>query len=365
MAKVRTEAESLVARARKQGSPVIEGDTATFVWLGRRPVSVTGDFQDWTGEPLPLEQVSPGVWTRTLTLPRDAYVEYALLGSRGRRVKDPLNRHLASNGMGAFNHSFSMPEHSPTELAQPFEDRFPRGRVTRHRLDTSELAIGTSREVFLYQPSVTGPYPLMVVLDGPDYLHRASLPTLLDNLIREQRIRPVALAMVANGGPARTVEYSCSDATLAFLLHKVLPLAKKKLSLIDERQKPGIHGVLGASLGGLMALYAGLRAPHVFGRVLSQSGAFAIPDHGDFVVFDLARASRGRPLSVWMDCGIFERLLEGNQRMLPVLKKAGHRVQYREYPAGHNYPAWRDDVWRGLEWLYKYRSSGTKGPTDK
>jgi enterochelin esterase family protein len=355
MAKVRTEAETLVTRARRQGSPVIDGDTATFVWLGRRPVSVTGDFQDWAGDPLPLKQVSPGVWTRTLTLPRDAYVEYALLGSRNRRVKDPLNRHRTSNGMGAFNHCFSMPEYSPNPLAQPFSDRFPRGRVTRHTIETSELAVGTSREVFLYQPPVVGPYPLLVVLDGTDYLRRASLPTLLDNLIREQRIRPIALAMVANGGPARTVEYSCSDATLALLLHKVLPLAHKKLSLIDERTKPGIHGVLGASLGGLMALYCGLRAPHVFGRVLSQSGAFAIPDHGDFAVFDIARAARRRRLSIWMDCGIFERLTEGNRRMLPVLKDAGHRVQYREYSAGHNYPAWRDDVWRGLEWLYRPR----------
>jgi len=349
------DAETLKTRARKQGSPIIDGDTATFVWLGRRPVSVAGDFQDWAGEPLPLEQVSPGLWTRTLTFPRDAYVEYALLDARGRRVKDPLNRHLTSNGVGAFNHSFSMPGHSHTPLARRLRDPSPRGRVTRHKVETSELAVGTSREVFLYEPPVAGPYPLMVVLDGPDYLRRANLPTLMDNLIHEQRIRPVALAMVANGGPARTVEYTCSEATLALLLQKVLPLAKEKLRLIDERRRPGIHGVLGASLGGLMALYLGLRAPHVFGRVLSQSGAFAIPDHGDFVVFDLARAARSRRLSVWMDCGIFERLIDGNQRMLPVLKQAGHRVHYREYPAGHNYPAWRDDVWRGLEWLYPHR----------
>jgi enterochelin esterase family protein len=347
--------ETLEARARKQGSPVIDGDTATFVWRGRRPISVAGDFQDWHGGSLPLEQVSPGLWARTLTFPRDAYVEYALLDARGRRVKDPLNHRLTSNGLGAFNHSFSMPGHSPTPLARRKRDRFPRGRVTRHKVETSEFAVGTTREVFLYQPPVAGPYPLMVVLDGTGYMRRASLPTLVDNLIREQRIQPMALAMVANGGPARTVEYACSEATLGFLLDKVLHLAKKKLQLIDERRNPGIHGVLGASLGGLMALYVSLRAPHVFGHVLSQSGAFAIPGWNDFVVFELARAARRRRLSVWMDCGSFERLIEGNQRMLPVLKDAGHRVQYRVYSGGHNYPAWRDDVWRGLEWLYPYR----------
>jgi enterochelin esterase family protein len=214
--------------------------------------------------------------------------------------------------------------------------------------------VGRARDVFLYEPPVAGPYPLLVVLDGPDYLRRASLPTLMDNLLHESRIPPVALAMVASHGPARTVEYACSDATLMFLLDKVLPLARQELRLEDEKRKPGIHGVLGASLGGLMALYAGLRAPQIFGRVLSQSGAFAIPDGYDFVVFELVRAVQRRRLAVWMDCGSFERLTEGNRRMLPLLEEAGHRVQYREYSGGHNYPAWRDDVWRGLEWLYPH-----------
>jgi enterochelin esterase family protein len=353
--------QTLEARAREEGTPVIDSDTATFVWRGRKPVFVTGDFQDWSGEPLPLERVSPGLWARPMPLPPDAYVEYALVDASGQRVEDPLNRRLTDNGLGAFNHSFSMPGHVPTPLARRQRGNAPRGRVTRHEVETSELAIGDSREVFLYEPLGAGPYPLLVVLDGTDYLKRASLPTLMDNLIRQKRIRPVALAMVANGGPARTVEYACSEATLGFLLTHVLPLAKEHLRLVDERRKPGVHGILGASLGGLMALYTGLRAPQVFGNVLSQSGAFAIKDqdfaisHHDFVVFDLARMALRQRLSVWMDCGVFERLLEGNQRMHPLLAQAGHRVQYREYSGGHSYPAWRDDVWRGLEWLYPPR----------
>jgi enterochelin esterase-like enzyme len=352
------DAETLEARALAEGSPVIDGDTATFVWRGRKPVLVTGDFQDWRGEHLPLEPVSPGLWARTLTLPRAAYSEYALFDSRGRRVEDPLNPHRIDNGFGAFNHFFSMPEYTPTPLARRPRDKTARGRLTRHQVETSELAIGDTREVVLYEPPVPGPHPLVVVLDGNDYLSRASLPSILDNLILERRIRPVALAMVANGGPARTVEYACSEATLGLLLFKVLPLAKEKLQLEDERRKPGVHGVLGASLGGLMALYTGLRLPQIFGRVLSQSGAFAIRSddfvmtNHDFPVFDLARVARRQRLSVWMDCGVFEGLLDGNRRMQPVLKEAGHRVQYREYPGGHNYPAWRDDVWRGLEWLF-------------
>ncbi|MDY7226259.1 alpha/beta hydrolase-fold protein [Hyalangium rubrum] len=344
--------KTLEARVLDEGSPVIDLDQATFVWRGSKPVSVRGDFQDWQGAPLPLEQLAPRLWARSLPLPSDSYVEYALVDARGRRVKDPLNHCLSDNGMGKFNHFFRMPENRPAAVARRGRGAHPRGRVTRHKLETSEFAVGRTREVFLYQPAAPGPYPLLLVLDGPDYLRRASLAVVLDNLIRQKRIRPIAMALVANGGPARTVEYTCSEATLGLMRDKVLALAREKLPLVDERRKPGVHAVLGASYGGLMALYLGLRAPQVFGHVLSQSGAFAIPEHGDFVVFDLARAAPSRRLKVWMDCGRFEWLTGCNRRMFPVLKEAGHRVRYQEYSGGHNYPAWRDDVVQGLEWLF-------------
>lgn len=344
------DAKTLEARAREEGTPLINGDTATFVWRGRGPVALAGDFQDWRGKPLPLKRVGPGLWTRALTLPRDAYVEYALLDSRGRRVVDAFNPRQSDNGFGDFNHCFYMPEGGPPEVLQRPRGS-PRGRVTRHWLTTGDLAVGGRRRGALYAPPAPGPVPLVVVLDGDDYLRRVRLPEVVESLMARGRMRPVALALVSHGDAARSVEYTCSEATVDLLLRCVLPLAREALPLVDERREPGAHAVLGASYGGLMALFAGLRAPEVFGRVLSQSGAFAV-DGRDFVVFDLARQASRRPLEVWMDCGRFEGLLEGNRRMSPLLAASGHRVEYREYNGGHNYPAWRDDVWRGLEWLY-------------
>ncbi|MFY2562513.1 alpha/beta hydrolase-fold protein [Corallococcus terminator] len=347
------EAKELEARARAGGSPVIIGDTATFVWRGRGPVFVQGDFQDWRGEPLPLERVAPGLWTRSLALPRDAYVEYALFDSHGQRLKDDFNARVSDNGFGDVNHAFYMPDGGPSlSLRRP--RGVSRGRVTRHRVDMSDVGLDGQRTVHLYAPPTPGPVPLLIVLDGDDYLRRVRLPELVDTLIADGRMQPVALALVSNGGLTRGVEYACSEYTVALLLWKVLPLAREQLSLVDERHNPGVHGVLGSSLGGLMSLFIGLRAPETFGRVLSQSGAFVVENH-EFVVFDLARHVPRRPLDVWMSCGRFEVLLEGNQRLVPLLKATGHRVEYREYSGGHNYPAWRDDVVRGLEALFAPR----------
>jgi enterochelin esterase family protein len=243
-----------------------------------------------------------------------------------------------------------MPEAAPTPLTRRRRSD-PRGVVTPHDIPTQEWAIGDLRTVHFYQPPTEEPSPLIVVLDGQDYLRRARLPQMLDNLIARQRIRPVALALVENRSDARGVEYACNEGTIAFLVACVLPLARKQLNLLNVRKSPGAYGILGASMGGLMALYTALRAPQIFGHVLSQSGAFGFGRY-DSVVFDLVRHSPPKPLKIWMDVGRFEDLVKPNRRMAKLLTRKGYEVTYREYNGGHNYPAWRDDVWRGLETLF-------------
>lgn len=72
----------LVEQARMEGTPLIAGEQATFVWTGERAPVLAGDMTGWmpweaTATGQRMEEVEPGVWTCTLTLPQDAYVEYA------------------------------------------------------------------------------------------------------------------------------------------------------------------------------------------------------------------------------------------------------------------------------------------------
>jgi len=341
---------TLAERAQIEGTPIIDGNTATLVWRGQQAPRLAGDFNDWDWDkPVALQQIAPGVWAYTLELPRDAYIEYAyMLGDK--RVADPLNPRSTPDGVGSHNHFFYMPDAAATPLAWRRRD-VPHGSVTRHTIRTDGLAASSRRSVHLYQPPTTEPCPLVVVFDGRDYLHRAGLTVIVDNLLAEGRIRPIALAMVDNGGRARTVEYACSESTVGLVLYPVLSLARAHLNLSDVEAQPGAYGVLGASLGGLISLYTALRAPHIFGRVLSQSGAFGW-GVADSVVFDLIRDGGHQPIKIWMDIGQFEGLLAANRRMHALLMDRGYDVTYREYHAGHNYPAWRDDVWRGLEALF-------------
>ena len=104
-------------------------------------------------------------------------------------------------------------------------------------------------------------------------------------------------------------------------------------------------------MGGLMALFAGLRAPGVFGRVLSQSAALGM-SKPDSVVFDLVRHGPVSPLRVWMSAGRYEWLLDCNRRMHRLLEEKGYDVAYHEHNGGHNSPAWRNHLGQGLEALF-------------
>lgn len=342
----------ILERARG-GTPLIDGTTATFVWHGVRGLSapqLIGDFTGWQyGTPLELSPTAPEVWVHALTLPADAYVEYSFLQD-GQRVPDPLNRRTVADGLGHVNHSFYMPGAKPTPLIQK-QPKTARGTVSHHPIGPSFLLSGGRRAVDLYQPPVSDPSPLLVVLDGQDYRPRGRIVQIVDNLIAQGRIRPLAMAMVHHGVAARGVEYGCSDVHLGALLELVLPLARKHLHLLDLQAHPGAYGIVGASMGGLMALYAGLRAPGTFGHVLSQSGAF---DFGgsEGLIWHLVRHSPVPPLRIWMDVGRFEWLLEPNRSMQALLIEKGYDVTYREFSGGHNYASWRDDLWRGLELLF-------------
>lgn len=344
---------------RLHGNPLIQGTRVTWVWEGETAPYLVGDFNDWDDSVALLQPVARGVWSYSTELPLDAYIEYALRAHPNghERLPDPYNARRTPNGMGYHNYFFYMPQGKPSLLAR--RRRSGRGQLLERELRDTMLMATPRRSVWLYQPPVQEPCPLLIVLDGKDYLRRANLPAIIENLSAPGKMRPVALALIDNGGPARGVEYLCSEATLGLLLTQVIPLAQSELNLLPPES--GTYGILGASLGGLMALYAGLRAPHIFGRVLSQSGAFLLPGY-ETPVFELVRRQAAPTLQTWLDVGRYESLLQANRALRSEMQARGYNVAYREFNAGHNYPAWRDNVHHGLMALYPNEQHGIAQP---
>lgn len=356
-----TSPNSLVQRARQSGNPVIEDDRVVFFWEGESAPRLISDITGWDARPKLFKRLTSTLrpasdktlWSRSLIVPRDAYVEYAFFDPvTQEHFLDPWNSRTVSNGLGDRNNFFYMPETIPSPFSIRRAD-VRTGLLTRHRVDTWLLQDDGERDVYLYKPQARGPFPLLVVYDGPDYLHRGRLATIVDNLIADKRIRPIAMAFLQNGRSRRNVEYFCSDATVSWLEREILPLARQHIRLLNIKERPGAYGVLGASAGGLMSMYTGLRLPEIFGKVLCQSGVFSLYGR-DFAVKDLVRHEHARNIKLWMDVGTMDTLLEDNRQMLALLNEKNYQVMYREFSGGHNYTSWRDDLWRGLEAMFPF-----------
>jgi len=341
----------LLEKAKERGNPVIEGKQVTFIWRGKSAPRLIDDLHGWEDNPQKMTRIEKELWGYSMELPADAYLEYSFFEPRSKqRIEDPLNWNTVYNGLGNDNHFFYMPEHSPTPLAE-VRKNIPRGKVTQHVVETWMLADDGQRDVYLYRPHVKEPVPLLIVYDGVDYLERAKLNVIVDNLIHEKRIQPIAMAFLQNGGDHRGVEYACSDATVMWLDNIILPLARKHLNLLDIKTQRGAYGVMGASFGGLMSVYTGLRMPEIFGKVISQSGVFE-SEGRDFAAVDLIRARQSREIKLWMDVGRFDSLLDDNRRLQPILQESGYNVAYREFSGGHNYTCWQNEAGIALEKMF-------------
>ncbi len=218
----------LLQAAQASGTPIIDGDRATFLWEGDDPPPyLVGDFNGWDPDSAaPWSEAGEGLWSFSLDLPPDAYIEYALLldAREDSRTPDPFNDRTTPNGMGHVNHYFYMPGARPTELMDRAPG-VPQGKLFRHRIENNWLLADGKRWVHLYRPPVEGPVPLLVVFDAQDYLTRGRITQIVDNLVAQGRIEPIALALVDNSKTARGIEYSCNEATIGFVMTEVLPLA--------------------------------------------------------------------------------------------------------------------------------------------
>jgi enterochelin esterase family protein len=332
-----------LTRAEQLGTPFINGDEVTFVWFGSYAPILMGDFNLWGlgNTPYPtLEQSAPNVWTHTITVPPRTYMEYSFTRDAedsDARLLDPFNRRLVNNGFNRFNGSFATSDF----VFAPLPKRTKRlaGAIGKFKISHPFLLHG-KRDVWLYQPPTDQPVPLLVAYDGHDYIHKAQLHRLVDTLIVQGKIQPIALACIQNAEEDRLPEYAMSEALLMALLHEVLPLAQEHLHLLDPKHHHGAYAAMGASLGGLMAMYTGVRLPHIFGKVISQSGAYqiALDEQAPLLLRSLWKDPK--PLNIWQEVGRYEWLHQTNEEIHAELVRYGYDVTYRVFNSGHNWTAW-------------------------
>jgi enterochelin esterase family protein len=327
-------------------SPIITGQWVTFVYRGDgRNVELVGEMTDWDKRGLKLQYLN-GTSSRYLSMkfPDDARIEYKYVVDENW-IFDPLNLSRKENGVGGENNFFQMPRYKATGYTRE-RDTVRHGRMVP--LDLAADASNRKREARVYLPpgydESSERYPTVYFGDGIEYIERAGATVIADNLIAERKMRPLIIVFLAPID--RNKEYWMNAAYVEWLVKELVPLIDSKYR---TKAAPASRAIAGASLGGLIAAYAALIHPEVFGNVLGQSSAFQVDDSR--IITDFTARER-KPVNFYLETGRYEGLVDSNRKMKEVLEKKGYKLAYREVNAGHNWTHWADTLADALSYLF-------------
>lgn len=226
-----------------------------------------------------------------------------------------------------------------------------------------------------YKPGDT--LPFLIGADGPDRL----LFTVLDNLIAEKKIPPMAAVSIANGsgdaqGSERGLEYDTLSGRYSdFVETEVLPLVEQKAHVKLTRDPEG-RATMGTSSGGAASLIMAWFHPERYHRVLAYSGTWinqqwphdAAYPHGAWGLHEtLMPAAAAKPIRIWMEVGDRDLLnpnwmhdgmhdwVEASERLAKVLAAKGYAYQFvfAENAVHGDRPVKQQTLAEALEYLWQ------------
>ena len=358
------QARALVAEfARRNAFPMMEGDTATFFFWDDRPTQAVY-LQHWVfglSSRVEFERIpNTDAFYLFLDLPRRARVEYKFSVVRDGNDHWMANPRNPRRAYDPFGSNSVCPASSYEEPDWVHHDATARLGLMRHG-KLHSAAWGHDREYEMYIPAKARKgkrYPLLIVHDGGDFLHYATMKTVLDNLIHRHEVAPMLVCFTS--GVHRNGEYAANPLQADFLAKDLLPHLESEWPVLPGPQH---RGLMGASFGAVSSLFAAVRHPGTWGQLLLQSGNFAFTDIGDHQrgalwdpIVTFMNQLRDHPpklgARVYMSCGTFESLIYYNRSLVPLMQKQSDDFRFHEAPDGHNWINWRDRLREGLTFLF-------------
>jgi enterochelin esterase-like enzyme len=308
-----------------------------------------------------LTKDAEGFWTVTTDTVSEGFHYYSILID-GVALADPASETFY--GMGRMAAGIEIPSKNGTFYA--LKD-VPHGEVRIKRYYST--VFNAWRRFYIYTPAqydanATEKYPVLYLLHGGGedergWATQGKTDLILDNLIAEGKAKPMLVVMtdgnVGAGGIANFGERTLQQFENE-LKQVVIPFVEKNYRAQTDSKSRALAGL---SMGGLQTLYAGIRNNQMFSSLgVFSSGWFSnnttLSDPQYQFMKENASAINNNIRPLWVSMGGKEDIAYNNCKiMLAKFDEMNIKYTYSEYPGGHAWPVWRNNLYQFAQVLFK------------
>lgn len=313
------------------------------------------------GKKYEMAKDTDGFWSVTTDTISEGIHYYSLLID-GVAVADPASETFY--GMGRMAAGIEIPSKNGDFYA--LKD-VPHGEVRMKRYYST--VFNAWRRFYIYTPAAydensNEKYPVLYLLHGGGEDERGwsvqgKTDLILDNLIADKKAKPMLIVMMdgnTGGGGIGSFNERSLQTFERELKQVVIPFVEENYKA-DPNSKS--RALAGLSMGGLQTLYAGVRNHQMFSYLgVFSSGWWAnnttLSDPQYAFMKENSSAINTDIKLFWVAMGGKEDIAHDNCKiMLSKFDEMNIKYQYSEYPGGHTWPVWRNNLYSFAPLLFK------------
>ena len=310
------------------------------------------------GKKYDMVKNSEGVWEITTDSLSEGIHYYSIIID-GVAVADPSSESFY--GMGRMASGIEVPFKGDSY----YEIRnIPHGdiRIKKYYSDVTN----SWRDFYMYTPpgydqNTTEKYPVLYIMHGGGEDQRGwaiqgKTDLIIDNLISEKKAVPMIVIMVDGNFPLNGFGEEALKVFEKELKQTIIPFVEKNYRVKAEAKYRALAGL---SMGGIQTLYAGVKNTDLFSYLgVFSSGWFADRKEMSEPQYEFIKNNSDKINSnlklFWISQGGKEDIAYNNCKiMLSRLDDMKIKYTYYEYPGGHTWPVWRNDLFNFAKLLFK------------
>lgn len=315
------------------------------------------------GKKYDMVKDTAGVWTVTTDSITEGFHYYSLIID-GVAVADPASQ--AFYGMGRMASGIEIPFAGGAYYA--LRD-VPHGDIRMRRYFSK--VTNAWRQLYVYAPpgydtNSSDKYPVLYILHGggedqTGWATQGKADLILDNLIAAGKAKPMLVVMPdANIGAGGFTAGGIENSLKLFereMKESILPYIEKNYRCFNDAANRAMAGL---SLGGIHTLYTGINNTDVFAYLGVFSSGWIVPmmntiSETQYAFMKSSTEKLNNNLKAfWISQGGKEDIAWKNgQVMNAKLDELNIKHSYSEYPGGHTWPVWRNNLYNFAQVLFK------------